>query len=97
MSAPLLAQSGDRPGNPELRLVIPTVDEVRTSIEGWRAGFSIPMPSNNHKLFLRQYDASARGGKRSTGAPKDLYHRYGMVWSAGICMAAHPASTLTIP
>eukprot|EP00760_Papus_ankaliazontas_P025505 PhM_4_TR2751/c0_g1_i1/m.83854/K10862/TDP1; tyrosyl-DNA phosphodiesterase 1 len=37
----------------DVRLVFPTVAEVATSLEGWRAGFSIPVPSKNHKPFLR--------------------------------------------
>eukprot|EP00759_Apiculatamorpha_spiralis_P009761 PhF_6_TR16944/c0_g1_i1/m.25532/K10862/TDP1; tyrosyl-DNA phosphodiesterase 1 len=41
------------PGVKNTKLVFPTVDEVATSLEGWRAGVSIPVPSKNHKPFLK--------------------------------------------
>eukprot|EP01134_Creolimax_fragrantissima_P007324 CFRG7324T1 len=39
----------------KLRLVIPTTEEVRNSIEGWCGGGEIPMYLKNHKPFLRDY------------------------------------------
>eukprot|EP00921_Rhytidocystis_pertsovi_P001453 GHVQ01002460.1.p1 GENE.GHVQ01002460.1~~GHVQ01002460.1.p1 ORF type:complete len:802 (+),score=131.37 GHVQ01002460.1:228-2633(+) len=38
-----------------LHLIIPTVENVRTSIEGWVAGGSIPIPLTNLKAFLQPY------------------------------------------
>lgn len=43
-----LAAGGLRP-----ILVYPTVEEVRASLEGWAAGESIPVRSNNLKPFIR--------------------------------------------
>uniref|UniRef100_A0A0G4IFS1 Uncharacterized protein n=1 Tax=Chromera velia CCMP2878 TaxID=1169474 RepID=A0A0G4IFS1_9ALVE len=50
------ASSSSPPGPPApLSLVLPTVEDVRTSVEGWAAGESIPIPKKNWegRPFLR--------------------------------------------
>jgi tyrosyl-DNA phosphodiesterase-1 len=44
------------PGAAGLQLVWPSVSEVQNSIEGWKAGMSVPGPAKNvEKPFLQQY------------------------------------------
>jgi len=52
------SQAPELSGDPadELKLVWPTVEQVRTSIEGWAAGSSLPGPAKNvKKAFLKPH------------------------------------------
>lgn len=39
----------------DLRIIWPSSEDVRNSLEGWAAGCSIPCPSKNMKPFLRKF------------------------------------------
>jgi tyrosyl-DNA phosphodiesterase-1 len=52
-----------RPGAQGLQLVWTSVEEVQNSIEGWKAGGSIPGPPQNvDKPFLQPYYRRWAGG-----------------------------------
>ena len=64
-----------------MKLIFPTVKEVANSIEGWRAGGSLPVPQKNHKLFMssmmsRWSDSGLSDG--TTKRSKDERHCAGM-------------------
>ncbi|CEM23753.1 unnamed protein product [Vitrella brassicaformis CCMP3155] len=77
------SSSHRRPARPSvpMHIVLPTVQQVRTSIEGWAAGSSIPIPSKNLKPFLQPmlhkwgtHTNTSRAGASSTSACPSVPH-----------------------
>ncbi|KNC87354.1 hypothetical protein SARC_00544 [Sphaeroforma arctica JP610] len=61
-------RNGGETSKAAIRLVVPTVNEVAQSIEGWAAGGEIPISSANHKPFLTKlYYRFAYGGELRPG------------------------------